>query len=78
MRENRLKPLPSRRNPVPSSLQPLPGVRDANRRCHVAFTEVVFLQGLNTCVICDSSSFSQAGVSETADSLFLAKQHIFY
>lgn len=43
--ENGLKLLPSRRNPVPSSLQPLPGVRDVNRRCHMAFTGVALLQG---------------------------------
>lgn len=76
MQENRLKPLPSRGNLVPSLLQPLPGVRVANRRCCMAFTGAAFLQGLNTCVLCDSSSFSYAGVPETAgQSLFGKAAH---
>lgn len=78
MWENGLKPPPSRRNPMPSSLQPLPGVRDANRRCRTAFTGVAFLQGLNTCVICAVLASLRLVFLRLLDSLFLAKQQIFY
>lgn len=57
MWDNTLKPLPSRRNCMPSSPQTLPqhhcqGWGMINRRCRTAFTRVAFFKRLHTCAIC--------------------------
>lgn len=53
-------------------------VRDVNRRCCMAFTGAVFLQGLNTCEIGAVLASLRLVLLRLLGSLFLAKQHIFY
>lgn len=53
-------------------------VRDVNRRFCMAFTGAVFLQGLNTCVICAVLASLRLVLLRLLHSLFLAKQHTLY